>query len=513
MRFKPRSFALALAITIFAIATNTSAQEPERSGPWLIERTAGTGQVTFTADMTVHAAVEAKPALKLRLTPDAFDQVQGNSAIYYLKAMGFLEQASATNRIREFREKNLKLADEQGLPNDHFPPDVWLDMEPSKLPLAEVKEYLSYSAFQPPLIAEATRRKSFSLDRNIREVESPIAYLLPEIQTIRELARVQSLRCRVAVAEHRTVDAIEILNQQFTMARHLGTDEFVVSNLVGAAVLGIALQDMVYVQQEKDAPNLYWALASLPAPMIDMREALSIERQLWSLQLKTLLEVDEAAKPAGFWQDFVDRFLPQLRDLDLVDLRRLGSDPQAERAALVSAIAAAYPGAKRYLLEECQMNRAQVDAYATTHVVFLAMKRFNERFGDDTFKWLSLPYEQMVQHPEFKRLNEARAGQCARVGWLSAPGDQLLSAVQQIRGAQARVQQELGMFQTIEAIRMYSAAHAGQLPASLGDLPYPAPNDPQTGKPFQYVVSNGETLLSGEPLPYIQFRIKLRMAK
>ena len=509
---KLKQLLLAMAMTTTVMATNALAQEPERSGPWLIERTTTSGQMTFTADLKVHAATEVKPALKLRLTPDAFDQVEGNSAIYYLKAMGFLEQASAAERIREFREKNRKLAQYQGLPDDQFPPDVWLDMEPSKLPLANVKEYLSYSAFQPPLLAEATRRKSFSLDRNIREVESPVAYLLPELQSMREVARVQSLRCRVAIAEHRSADAIEILNQQFTMARHLGTDEFVVSNLVGAAVLGIALQDMVYLLQEKDAPNLYWALASLPVPLIDMREALSIERQMWSLQLKALQEVDEATKPAGYWQDFIDRFLPQVRDLDTFDLRQLGSDPQAERTALVTAIAAAYPGAKRYLLDECQMNRAQVDAYSTAHVVFLAMKRFNERFGDDLFKWLHLPYDQMVQHPEFKRLNEVRARQCAHVGWISAPGDQLLSVLQQIRGAQARVQQELGMFQTIEAIRMYGAAHAGQLPASLGDLPYPAPNDPQTGKPFQYVVTSGQAVLSGEPLPHIQFRIKLRMA-
>lgn len=513
MRFKLRQLALALATTTIAMATNTIAQEPERSGPWLIERTTSTGPATFTAELAVHAAAEAKPALKLRLTPDAFDQVEGNSAIYYLKAMGFLEQGAAAERVREYREKNRKLADEQGLPNENFPPEVWLDMEPSKLPLAEVKEYLSYSAFQPPLLAEATRRKSFSLDRNIREVESPIAYLLPEIQTMRELARVQSLRCRVAIAEHRIPDAIRILNEQFTLARHLGTDEFLVSNLVGAAILGIGLQDLVYIQQEKDAPNLYWAFASLPVPMIDMRQALSIERHFWSLQLKTLQEVDEVAKPAGYWQDFIDRFLPQVRGLDLYDQRLLGSDPQAERTALISAIAAAYPGAKRYLLEECQMNRVQVDAYTTTHVVFLAMKRFNERSADDRFKWLYLPYEQMVHHPELKRVNEARALECARVGWLSAPGDLLLAAIQQIREVQVRGQQQLGIFQTIEDIRMYGAAHAGQLPASLSDLPYPAPNDPQTGKPFQYAVSNGEASLSAEPLPHIQFRIKLRMAK
>lgn len=260
---------LMIAVVSCAGLRFTSGQEPERQGPWLTERSAE-GRFTMTAEMVLRSAAEPQPALKHRLIPDAFDQVAGNSAIYYLKAMGFLEQTVAAKMIFDFREKNRKVADERGLTNDKVPPDSWLDMAPSQLPLAEVKEYLQYTAFQTPLLAEATLRTEFELDRNIRDVESPIAYLLPEIQTMCELARLQSLRCRVAIAEQRVADAIEILHQQFTMARHLGTDEFLVSNLVGAAILAIALQDAIYVVQEPEAPNLYWAFATLPTPMIDM---------------------------------------------------------------------------------------------------------------------------------------------------------------------------------------------------------------------------------------------------
>ncbi len=60
--------------------------------------------------------------------------------------------------------------------------------------------------------------------------------------------------------------------------------------------------------------------------MIDMRQALSVERHFWSLQLKALQEVDEAVKPSGYWQEFVDRFLPQVRDLDLYDRRLFGGE-------------------------------------------------------------------------------------------------------------------------------------------------------------------------------------------
>ena len=517
MKFNLNRFVHSLAATTMAVLLPyvlAHGDEPEREGPWKLQRTEST--LMFTAEMTLQGAAEPKPALKHRLVPDAFDLQPGNSAIYYLKAMAFLEQTSSAKKLQEYRDKNRELANAQGTTIDKQPPYSWEEMTPQELPLAEVKEYLSYTAFQPPLVAEATLRTEFSLDRNIRQVESPIAYLLPEIQAIRELARLQSLRYRVAIAEHRIADAVTILQQQFTMARHLGSDEFIVSNLVGAAVSGIASRDMLYLLQEPDAPNLYWALASLPAPLIDMSRALPVERNFLVMQLKALQDVDETLRPAGYWQDFVDRIWPQIKTLDLqrgLQSKWIGNDPQAERAAFVTSIAAAYPGAKRFLIEECQIDQAKVDAYSTAQVVFLAMKLFNQQSVDDTFKWFNLPFDQILQNPEYKRLSETQAARSQRVGWVTLPSTELLSSIQSIHAAQMRVQQLSGLIQTIEAMRMYGALNAGKLPPTLADLPYPVPNDPYTGKPFQYELSGDQALLSGKPLPYIQYRFQLRFAK
>ncbi len=51
-------------------------------------------------------------------------------------------------------------------------------------------------------------------------------YLLSEVQTMRGLARLQTVRCKVAIAEGRLDDAIAILGQQYALARHLGQDVF-----------------------------------------------------------------------------------------------------------------------------------------------------------------------------------------------------------------------------------------------------------------------------------------------
>ena len=342
-----------LALAIHARPQSTFADEPERNGPWLVEQKAG-GPYIQTAELALHPQAEPKPALKYRLVPDQFDLLEGNSAIYYLKAMGFLEQTQAAKKLQEFNDKNREQATEKGVQIDSLPPYSWLDMSPKELPIEEVKQYLSYSSFQIPLIAEATRRPAFTLDRNIRSVEQPIAYLLPEVQNLRELARTQSIRCRIAIAENRIADALAIQQQQVTLANHLGKDEFIVSNLVGAAILGIAVQDMLYVLQQPDAPNLYWAFVSLPTPVISSEQSLSFERQFLALQVKALNEVNETSRPSGYWQDFIDRILPQLKGLEIEGFSLGSDDPQVSRTALVTYIAAAYPRCETLLARRTQ---------------------------------------------------------------------------------------------------------------------------------------------------------------
>ncbi len=506
---------LALAISALAISAlpqSAFADEPKRDGPWLVEQKVG-GPYIQTAELTLHPQSEPKPALKYRLVPDPFDLLEGNSAIYYLKAMGFIEQTPAANKLQEFRDKYRKQATEQGVQIYNLPPYSWLDMSPKELPIEEVKQYLSYSSFQIPFIAEATRRPQFTLDRNMRSIEQPIAYLLPEIQNIRELARTQSIRCRIALAENRMADAIAIQQQQVTLANHLGNDEFIVSNLVGAAILGIAMQDMLYVLQQPDAPNLYWAFASLPEPIISSERSLSFERQFLTLQVKALSEVNETPRPSGFWQDFIDRILPQLKGLEIEGFSLGSDDPQLLRASLVTYIAAAYPGAKRYLLEELKMDRKLVDSYPTAQVVFLAAKRYHDRSADDAFKWFHIPHAQAQRLPAFKQVDEQREVASRRLGWASAASDLMLPAVNAFRTAQTRSQQQIALLQTVEAIRMYAAANASKLPASLSDLTYPAPNDPFTGQPFSYKVDGEQALLSGKPTPHLQYRFKLSITK
>lgn len=508
-----------LAATVLLIASvpassatgPLSTEGPVKEGGWIEEKDEQTGILVHTMELTLHPQGEPRPALKHRLLPDEFDMLDGNAAVYYLKALGFLEQDPARDRLRQFYKSAADKARREGKPEGEAPPYGWLSMTPAELPLDEVKDFLKIASFQPQYMREAARRRTFDVNRNLREVENPIAYLLPEIQSMRELARMQALRCKVAIAEGRLDDALAILAQQYALGWHLGQDEFLVSNLVGIACAGIAWDDALYFIQQPDAPNLYWAVASLPDPFIDCRRALAVERQFVYLQFKLLREVDETPRPAGYWQDFITRLAPPFASFSRdFGMPWTADDPESARTLLVAFVAGAYPGAKWYLIEECGLASQQVDAYPTAQVVFLAMVRYYEKARDDYFKWTHLPYWQA--RTRTNQIDDQMREEASRLGWSAAPATVFLPAVLAVRTAVARIEQQLALLQTVEAIRIYGATHDGRLPATLDELPLPAPLEPFTGKPLDYQFHGSHAVLNGHEMPGMRYRLVLRFA-
>lgn len=501
-------------ISSLASPSKPRPKQPEIRDGWIIERDEQAGLSVHTRELVLVPKAEPQPALKYHLIGNSFELREGNAAIYYLKALGFLEQTSAREKLTKFHREASARAEEEGKEYSEVPPEVWRGTAPNDLPLDEVKEYLTLTSFQPQFIREAAKRDLFDLNRNFREVDDPIGYLLPEIQTMRSLARTQSLRIRVAIAENRIDNAIEIIGQQFAMARHLGQDEFLVSNLVGIAIAGIAWNDAFYLLEHADTPNLYWAFASMPTPLVDTRHSMATEREFLYQQIKVLREVDETPRPAGYWKDFVERLGPQIGFLAYeMDLDLPQDDPQLLRASLVGMIAGAYPGAKEYLIKECKLPPEQVEACPTTQVVFLAMVRFYDQWRDETFKWTHVPFWQFRAMSARERVDGAMREASMKYGLCSAPANLLLPAIQAVRTAEARCNQTIALIQTVEAIRMYGAAHNGKLPPSLDDLPVPAPVEPFTGKPLGYERSGSRAVLTGHSMPGIRYRLVVRFAK
>ena len=495
-----------------SVASSDDSVDVEREDSWVSRK--GDMGTARTRRLTLHPMLEPVPALQYRLIPDDYERIDGNAAVFYLKAMGFLEEMHAREMVTKFHRESEKQAEAQG--KDDYPPYEWMKMNPKDLPVEEVKKFLRLVRFQEPMLRDASLRSKFSLDRNIRGVDNPIMYLLPEINQIRQVARYQSLRFRLALAEDRIDDAIKYLGQNYALASHLGQDDFFVSSLVGIAIGSIAWNDTLYLLERPDAPNMYWAFATLPKPLVSIERAFAYERHLLFEQVKLLREINATPRTPGYWQDFVDRLIAQSDSFEVVfdaswNLKDM--DKTSARALVASAIAAAYPGAKQYLVNEVVMDTEMVNDYPKAQTVFLALKIYSERARDEQLKWQYLPYPLIEASPLYTKSIEQLIVDERRFGLITKPAQTLFPAVQAIGSAVQRLQQYIAMAQTVEAIRYHAAKNDGKLPTSLATLELPAISDPITGRPFEYRLNGNRAILRAAQTSGIQNRFVLQIAK
>ena len=462
--------------------------------------------------LKLHPQAAPVPALKHRLIPDPNDRTDGNSAMFYLKSMGFVEQYNAREQLHKMQQKWLQESRDSEEVTQDFAPNIWFDMPTSELPLDQVKEYLDLIAFQESFLYDAARRKNYSQDRSMEKVDNPIAYLLPEVQQMRELARQQIVRLRYALAQHRIDDAVEILGQMVTMANHLGRDEFLVSSLVAVAVEGIAVQQGLMLAQQSDAPNLYWAIAALPDPLVDLSAAIESERNLFSRQFPALKKVDETVRNDAYWAAFVEEILPQWNRYaeltngwsGVIDL-----PINVDKFQMAGNIATQYESARRFLSEVSALPDEQLDQYSTTQTVFLALVKYQAIAMDEETVAFYLPFWSQ-QRAEVSSIRERWRDE---LGWVAGVSELLLFGGETVRSAVTRTDQWLSLWQTVEAIRMTAAVNDAELPSSLSDLTVPAPLDPVCNRPFSYVVDGQTATITGERVGGSRYQIIIEMVK
>ena len=510
-----RAFSILLIVSLLGLPASTLAQsklpkyepldgEVTEEGAWKNIRTDSI--LVAIREVNLVAKAETKPALSVTLLPDSFNAKSGNAALFYLQAMSWAEQTYARSKRDEFDRKYQKEATEKGLSLSDFPPHSWRERtRPEDLPLDEVKQYLSYSYFQTRHLKEAALRTKCDFDRRIREVDNPVMYLLPEVQSMRGLARTQSLRFLTAIAENKNEEAVEIFGQQLAMATHLCQEPFLVSNLVGIACASIGWYDSLYLCEQENAPNLYWAVASLPKPLADLGPSLAYERNFLFEQAKMLRDVDMTPRSNLYWSRFVDEFSVAVKDLAMDDtFSRFGKFGSA------TAIAAGYPGAMRYLLEAEGMDKETLDTLPRTQVFFLGVRKYYERARDEMFKWQYVSYADQAKASD--KSEERFNKEIEKYGLVTAPAGFVLPAVKAAMAANARLQQSIALLQTVESIRNHMAQNENQLPSALAELELPAPNDPATNQPFNYVRHDQGASLYGEKWPGYRVQLELRVA-
>ena len=411
----------------------------------------------------------AEPALQYSLLPDLVDQTPGDAAPLYL--MAFMQPKIAGDGDKVY--------------------DM-LDTPVEKFPVDAAQELLSKYKGNLALIELAARRDRCHWEPPFRE--QGLATLLPYLNSARFAVQLLSLQARVEMAQGRFREAVHTLQTGFALADHLKNDAVLVQGLVALGMAQILLVRVDEFIQTPGAPNLYWALAHLPRPLMDLRLITRIERTWLEYMLPELKHRGPGPLNAG-----------ELGSLIAGIKRAEGADPQRsvgleeairDRLAFAGFLALSEAPARKWLGDH-GYNEKQVHDMTIEQAVSAWVVETYRRTSDDLYKWSALPYWQ------------------ARIGYAKSalerpknsdnvfgnPLRELVPALSHVHRQIALTDRRIALLQATEALRAYAASHGGKLPGSLAELEEsPVPVDPMTGKPFAYEVrGNTAVLRSAEP--------------
>jgi hypothetical protein len=451
-----------LALLAAALATPASAQDVE------------------PIRITLRPAAAPTPALRYHLLPELFEMTPGNAAERYKQAIAAMK----------------KIGDATGAGGDV---QDWLELPPAELPRDKARALLASFREVFRLADQAARSESCDWGFAERIRQKGIFTPLPELQEMRDLARLLALRARVEILDGHTDQAVRALQTGFAAARHVGDTPVLIGSLVGIAMGTVTAKELELLLSQPKAPNLYWALTDLPRPFIDMRKALEGERIGIYGSFPGLLEAvnNPAAPPLTPEQIKAGVKL-------LVEELNVGKDFPTR--AGVSVLIRAKHNAAKAALVAAGYDRVRVDRMPHMEVALLHSLQQYDRFLDEIHKWRTFPYaEAKAGLDQADRMLRAERSKVFSPS-SDAPALPLavffLPAVNKVFTAQARIDRRVAALRCVEAIRLYAAAHSGKLPGKLEDIKdVPVPADPYTGKPFAYRVGKGTATLEAPPPP------------
>jgi hypothetical protein len=425
--------------------------------------------------LTVHPAAEPSPALKYRLLPPLEEQTPGNAVLLYYRA--YSPEWLSHRRDPEFYKKVEK----------------WKQTPMKDLPRQELAWLETYKPLRELDLGARRAHCDWELLPRIRQ--DGISLLLPDMQGFRDFANLLALRARLEIAEGHPDEAVRTLQTGYALARDVGTAPLLITSLIGLAIANVMDEEVENLIQMPAGPNLYWALTSLPRPFVHMDRVIQGDGLAVASLLPNLKELE--ARPWSAQQ--VEQQTEHLLDT----LGKIGALPPSQgsewqgKLALTGLVVKYYPSARRVLVA-AGYKPELVEAMPPLQVVLLYSRREFTRLQDNLFKWADLPYWQA--RPGLARaeqqLRQARADLEEGIPYASL----LLPAAQKVFQAEARTDRRIAALRCVEAIRLYAAAHDGQLPQQLSDITaVPIPIDPVTGKEFEYQAQGYTAILTARP--------------
>jgi hypothetical protein len=175
----------------------------------------------------------------------------------------------------------------------------------------------------------------------------------------------------------------------------------------------------------------------------------------------------------------------------------MGVAGKSEQVGFLRVALTSYPEAKRALIAQGR-PAAEVEAMPVLQVLMIDAVTHYRRLRDDIWKWGGVPWPQARAGLEkAERELIALPRKRASAGLLTP----FLPAIARVYESSVRLERRIAALRTVEAIRLYAAAHDGKLPAKLADITeVPVPDDPATGKSFDYRVDGDRVTLRDAPV-------------
>ncbi len=478
-----------LAVCVLALSSRSMAAEPKKDvgkAPAPKETSGNPPPPEIPViKLVLSPAKSPVPALRYELLPNFREQVPGNAAVSYHRAMMLLSERRLPDP-KKVAEYDLKIEEMIAKPLN-------------EIPIEELRGYVDSYRQVFREIDLAVKRDHCDWDLERRLDSDGIGVLLPEIQKMRELARMLKMRCHLHIAEGKLNEALHDVQVGVTMGRHVGMGPSLIQSLVGMAVVSIFAGELDLIIQQPGAPNLYWALTYLPRPLIDLRKPLEGEVRALDGTLPMLKDIDKGPMTVEEAQRVFDQWTVNLMNLFADEEAALRLPALKNKVLTAAYVTLQYPNAKKSLLAAGKTQK-EIDAMPAAQVVLLDGMIHYKDLRDQAFVWLTLPYSEAVEgttrtEAKIKKLRANPEGDLT--GALMVL---MIPAMQKVHFAGARVDRKIAVLRVIEAIRMHAALNNGKLPATLADIKeVPAPNDPISGEAFQYVVKDGVAKLYAPP--------------
>ena len=404
-------------------------------------------------------AGEPSPVLGIRLMPRPSELKSGNAALFYNAALGFQP------KIEEDAENQL---------------EQWRDQAVDQWPRPEVQKLLDSFAHTLRYIRLGTHCRNCDWELPL---EDGFDLVMPPLGDFRRMAKLMTLRTRMAIADGQVDQAVASVQDGLVMGMNMDEGPLLVQSLVGMAIARVTLDELEHWCQTPGMPNLYWALTALPRPLVTARKAYDYEYDMLLNTFPGLRDIDTVILTAAQAQRLAQDIMFKAGSLDNTP------QPRAlDTLAPTAWVMIQYRDAKAWLRKQ-GWSQERIEAMPAAQAVLIYQLRQYRQLYEEGLKNFFLPYNQGC--PLLKQVEEDFNRHYSQ-GLKTNLFVMYLPALYRVNEIEAWLARDIAMQRVIEALRWYAADHERQLPHSLNQITVvPVPPDPVTGKAFVYRCNDG----------------------